>query len=750
VYKQVIRAVQQQRAAASVGSGCALMKSTFVRIHRAGSELAAGALLAMTVQACGAVPADAPRSIRTAGTGAIEQPVMPIPEVPICPPDNPFCQRPGMAPIAMAPTNTTSTTCSELPIDLTPTGVNIMIGVDGSASMGTHWPRVQTAIASLRKSHPDAAFGVQLFWGDFRDFAQLGVMGAPGAGSNNICGEIHNKVLDVGNHTEQELVSFLGQAPPGPASRTGRYEVSPVIEPINYYLTNASKLGDPTRTNYLLLITDGNDNCFGSVFTTKSDKLLAYQKLAVELGKLDIRTIPIGFDAASMPDSSGMFGTVPPNTDVDVLGTLLKYGGSSLKEVPKVDDPAKLAEVVTQVGQSVRSCRFEIPATLDPTANVNPFELSFSINGVTLPRDRRNESGWNFVNGATNHVELFGQGCQAVQAGQVLKASKSCSTDICGTAAVKVETKPRSVLLLLDGSASRIECVDGSADCIWTLPNTTGAERPLTFWEVVQHSVGISLTAPINDDVDFGLQFFPSKNANLLACDVGTEAEIPPGPGTEITIMRQMFQKIPLGSSPVVQVLESVAAVPGKLADPSVLGAVVLLSDGGDNCAEVEAPQVLERLGAAAKKLLDAGVKTYAVRYGSEAGRTPEGEAQLRAIVNNGGTAVMDPADPNRTPYLDATSPDELVTGLAAIADRLATCTFALTGLPDEGRDNANLFLNGEALPFDKPGAKLDGWNWVDPARTTIELYGESCTAFKTNRRTSVVVEFGCPPVVLL
>jgi hypothetical protein len=731
------------------------MKSTIGKAdNRAPGRGAAVGLLSLLTLSISACSADKPdqRLTGVAGAGPVmDQPIMTVPEMPVCPPDNPFCQQPAIVPGATATgTTTVSTTCSEVPIDLTPTGVNIMVGVDGSHSMQTHWPRVQSAIASLRKNHPDASFGLHVFWGDFRDIFQLETTADPGMGSNNICGEIHNNVLDIGNHTEQELLSFLGDAPPGQSSPLGYFQVSPVIEPINYYLANASKLSDPTRTNYLLLITAGNDNCFGSFFTTKSDKVIAYQKLAVELNKLNIRTVPIGFDAASMPDSDGSFGTVKPNTDLDVLGTLLKYGGSGIKDIPKVDDPAKLAEVVAQVGQSVRSCRFQIPATLDPTANVNPFELTFSINGVALARDRHMENGWNFVNGSTNQVELYGQGCQAVQAGQMLKASKSCSTDICGTAAVKVETKPRSVLLLLDGSASRIECTDGSADCLLNLPNVSNEQRPLTFWEVVEHSVGVSLTSPINDDVDFGLQFFPSKNASAFACDVLTAPEIPPGPGTEITIMRQMFQKLPLGLSPVVQILESVAAAPGKLADPKVLGAVVLLSDGGDNCSGDEQPQIVSRLGAAAKKLLDAGVKTYAVRYGSEAGRTPEGEAQLRAIVNNGGTATMDPANPSRKPYLDVTTPDELVSALASISDRLATCSFTLTGLPEEGRDNANLFLNGEAIPFDKMAEKKDGWNWTDKERTSIELYGESCTAFKTNRRTSVVVEFGCPPVIVL
>jgi hypothetical protein len=70
----------------------------------------------------------------------------------------------------------------------------------------------------------------------------------------------------------------------------------------------------------------------------------------------------------------------------------------------------------------------------------------------------------------------------------------------------------------------------------------------------------------------------------------------------------------------------------------------------------------------------------------------------------------------------------------------------------DADKARANLYLNGEIIRFDATGSKQDGWNWADAEKTTAELYGASCTAFKTNRRTSVVVEFGCMqiPVVLL
>jgi len=684
-----------------------------------------------------------PMSPPQAGSAAID-----IPNA-TCPPTNPFCSGGG---VTAVPTGGSPgpTSCGEVPIDLAPAGVNIMIAVDGSPSMVTHWSGIQTAVRSLYRSNPTAQFGIHVFWGEAVDLWTTSTADM----SNNICGATHNDVLELGTHTEDALMSALGGEPPGQWFLQDRIEISPVIEPLNYYLTNASALVDPTRTNYLVLLSDGNDNCFGSFFAASSHKLLAYQKVAVELFKKGIRVIPIGFDAPTVDQSNDPFagirpGTVRPETDFDVLGTLLEYGGGALPDVPRADNPTKLTAAVQQVGQRITNCRFDLPATLDPNADVSPFELAFRINGQDIPRDRLEQNGWNFVNGGTSQVEAFGDACVAIQAGQSIQVGKTCGSEVCGTASIKVETRPRAVLLVLDSSASRIECVDGSFGCL-SDPTTT-PDRPLSFWETVQLAVGETLTVPINDDVEFGMQFFPSKTAEALSCSVEPRAEFPPAQGTEISIMKGMLEKLPFGFSPVVQVIENVAADPGRLGEPDVLGAVVVLTDGGENCATAEEPEIVARIGAAAGKLLDRGVKTYAVRYGSEAGRTPEGEEQLRALVSSGGTAVVDPTNPSAKPYVDATTAEELNAALADIADRLATCSFTLEGLPssDAEKDAANLYLNGEVIPFDSMAAKQDGWNWVDPQRTTVELYGVSCEAFKTNRRTSIVVEFGCPPVIV-
>jgi hypothetical protein len=707
--------------------------------------------LALTV-ACSAAPA-AERAGMPFAAGTAAPPnegVITVP--PLCPPDNPFCQNaPLITGTAGGPANpmVVPTDCGAVPIDLRPAGVNIMVAVDGAASAAAHWPDLVTAIRSLRENNPKASFGVHLFWADAVDpFAAT-----TANMSNNACLQTHDMRLELGTHTAQELVGFLGSKPPG-GTIFDAYQVAPVIDPLNSYVTSATALADPTRTNYLIVFTGGNDNCFGSAFVSSDEKLLAYQKLAAELSKRNIRVIPVGLDAPqSMPATSDPFGgpmqgpvgssngmALP--TNYVVLDTLLKYGGSGLTAVPRIDTAAKLQELVAGVGQTINNCRFELPTALDASASVNPFELKFSINSKVVPRDRRQKDGWDFVDSSTKSVEFFGQGCQAVQAGQVLQASKSCEQNVCGTAAVNVATKPRSVLLLLDSSASRTECTDGSLDCL-SLPGTAG--RPLTYWETVQHAVGTALIAPVNNDVAFGMQFFPSKNAEALSCDVAAQPEIPPATGTQITIMKQVLEKLPFGLSPVVGVMESVAAAPGKVADPSVVGAVVLLSDGGDNCSGATQAQIVARLGAAAKKLLDTGVKTYAIRYGSTAGETADQDEQLNAIAAQGGTALS-----GSVKYIDAKTEEQLSSALAAISDRLASCSFKLNDVPTSvDKNRTNLFLNGEQIGFDAMSLKQAGWAWVDAERTTVELYGEACTSFKTSRRTRVAVEFGCEPVVV-
>jgi hypothetical protein len=100
---------------------------------------------------------------------------------------------------------------------------------------------------------------------------------------------------------------------------------------------------------------------------------------------------------------------------------------------------------------------------------------------------------------------------------------------------------------------------------------------------------------------------------------------------------------------------------------------------------------------------------------------------------------------------VDAKTDAELTQALAKISDTLATCSFGLGNLPPKAdRTTANIYLNGQVIPFDSTHSQRNGWDWADAAQTSVQLFGDWCSAFKTNRKTSVVVEFGCMSVVLL
>jgi hypothetical protein len=263
-------------------------------------------------------------------------------------------------------------------------------------------------------------------------------------------------------------------------------------------------------------------------------------------------------------------------------------------------------------------------------------------------------------------------------------------------------------------------------------------------------ALATSVVATVNDDVDFGLRMFPSADA-ATGCDVDDQPEVPPAPATELTIIRELLSNLPLGNTPLADALDKVAADPGRLADKGVSGALIVVSDGGDSTScQVDQPTAVTRLGAAAATLLKAGVKTYVIRFGTSDDATPEDAEILRAIVTNGGTAIVDPKNPDAAPYLDAPDETALNSVLNGISQALAECNFTIGDLKDDvDKSKVNLYLNGEAIPFDAKDQKKNGWGWANKAKTDIQMYGAACTDFKNNRITNLVVEFGCEVIPL-
>jgi hypothetical protein len=642
-----------------------------------------------------------------------------------CPPSNPYCGDGGAPP--------KSNICASAPVDLQSSGVKVVVAIDGSKSMNTFWTQMRDAVRGMMDQNPSIQFGADLFWADVVDSVEEGLKRI------NACGDTEHKFLDLAFNQSSKLDDLFGSEPPGPG--VFFWDFTPVADPLNYYLTHDTPLSDPNTTNYLVLISDGNDNCFGNFWAGEDDKVKAYQKLARELVKKNIRVLPIGFNGQS--DQTMITGG-QLMTDFTALDTIAKFGGTGLDKAIAADDPDQLTQAFATVSQRIASCRYQVPATAPDGKELNPFSLTFALNGQPVARDRMAKDGWDFVRGETGEVEFYGQSCQAIRAGVKLVASQTCSTEpLCGNATSKVTAKPRAVEFLLDRSGSMGACSAGALDCIPGL--TTG----LTWWGVAARAISTSVTAPINDDVEFGLKYFPDRGSQ--GCSVGDGPAVAPASGTAIALLGDVLHTLPGGATPLITALENVAQNPGRLAQPDVAGALILISDGGESCGGLDQAARVARIEAASKALFSAGIRVFAVRFGDKGLDFADQDAQLRAIVREGGTATGDPNDPNNTPYLEAPDADALNVALGSIAQELASCTLELgTVEADADKTRVNLYLDGDVVPFDKQGAKQAGWGWSDAAQTELELYGDTCTRYKTSRATSIVIEVGCEPITVL
>ena len=79
-----------------------------------------------------------------------------------------------------------------------------------------------------------------------------------------------------------------------------------------------------------------------------------------------------------------------------------------------------------------------------------------------------------------------------------------------------------------------------------------------------------------------------------------------------------MLHTLPGGSTPLIAALEDVAAMPGRLADPEVAAALILISDGGESCDGMDQAERVMRIENAVKTLYAANIKTFAVRFGEK------------------------------------------------------------------------------------------------------------------------------------
>lgn len=258
--------------------------------------------------------------------------------------------------------------CGGQKFQATPTEANVLIVLDHSGSMEetisnnrSKWETATAAVRSLtqRNAGSDALrFGLQIF-------SLSGGSCQPGRVNVN-----------VAPMTATAISSAL------PASATGN---GTPLGAALHVAANSSDIADPTRANFVLLITDGMENCGGSPVAEVEG-----------LFSRGVRTYTVGFGS---------------DVDTNNLTQMSIKGGTARATSPRyfqADSPTELEAALGAIASGAASCDFTLINTPP-----NPSNLYVSVDGQFFPRDPSRVAGWDYQPQG-NRVTLYGPACDVV------------------------------------------------------------------------------------------------------------------------------------------------------------------------------------------------------------------------------------------------------------------------------------------------------------------------------------------------
>ncbi len=251
---------------------------------------------------------------------------------------------------------------------------NFLIVLDHSGSMMSEagnqpkWSSAVKAVKSITQAHQGAIrFGLQLF-----------------SMRSQSC---HAGQVDV--PIGPQNASAIAAALPPDADGNG----TPIAGALDV-ASGVSALVDPDRSNNVLLITDGQENCKGR----PSD-------VVASMFARGIKTYVVGFG---------------DEVDPTRLSEMATAGGTARAGQTKyyqADDPAALQAALDQVALGAIGCEFKLASTPP-----DPAKLYVYVNGELQARDPSKQSGWE-LNAATDRITLYGATCERVASSPDSKVS---------------------------------------------------------------------------------------------------------------------------------------------------------------------------------------------------------------------------------------------------------------------------------------------------------------------------------------
>jgi hypothetical protein len=259
---------------------------------------------------------------------------------------------------------------------------NMLIVLDRSGSMeqglggfggGSKWEIALEAVDTLTDTYAGRIrFGLYLFPGTDQDCDQGGQC-QPGVAA-----------VDVGDDTSVAINDYLANAD---TCRFGT-PMAATMEDVKGY----APLQDTTRPNYVMLITDGEENCDADPADPIGDLLAADPT---------VKTYVVGFGG---------------NVDPGELNDAAEAGGTARPDQPfyyQADDAASLDAALAEIGGAVLGCDYTIPQAVP-----DPDELFVFFDGIRVDRDPSGAGGWDY-DAATSALRFAGNACTALRTGNV-------------------------------------------------------------------------------------------------------------------------------------------------------------------------------------------------------------------------------------------------------------------------------------------------------------------------------------------
>lgn len=306
--------------------------------------------------------------------------------------------------------------------------------------------------------------------------------------------------------------------------------------------------------------------------------------------------------------------------------------------------------------------------------------------------------------------------------------------------------------------------IDASGSMGW--PESDGSS--VTRYQRVRKAA-LQLVQDLGGLIQVGAALFPHDANEIEQCAVGAQVMAtapgdPDGNGATTAEFKDETNVVPFGGTPTAATLEELrpglAALPGRTF-------VLLVTDGGPNCnadAACDGDGCQFNIeGCTGDPCCNAGGNCCAPGQPAGPESCLDGDATLAAVkaYADSELPLYVIGIPGSETYADllaqmaitagtsqAANPfyyavddlDNLNAVLAKIAAVAISCIFEVDD-PPAVAEQTNVYLDGVVLPADLE----DGWRWMDPDLTRIELLGDACDRLQAGKVKSVQIVSGCP-----